>query len=191
VISDAIKQARPARLHILEKMLEAIDKPRTEVSPFAPRLLTMQINPDQIGMVIGPGGKQIKAITEKTTAKVDIQDDGTVTISAIDSDKAMQAKKMIEGITHVAEAGNVYMGKVTRVIPIGAFVEFMPGKEGMIHISQLADYRVNKVEDEVNLDDEVLVKVREIDSRGRVNLTRLGIHPDEAASAKAAAGIEE
>ena len=98
---------------------------------------------------------------------------------------------MIEGITHVAEAGNVYMGKVTRVIPIGAFVEFMPGKEGMIHISQLADYRVNKVEDEVNLDDEVLVKVREIDSRGRVNLTRLGIHPDEAASAKAAAGIEE
>lgn len=190
VIGDAINQARPARLHILEKMLEAIDKPREEVSPFAPRLLTMQINPEQIGMVIGPGGKQIKAITEKTSAKVDIQDDGTVTISAIDSDKALQAKKMIEGITHVAEAGNVYMGKVTRVIPIGAFVEFMPGKEGMIHISQLADYRVEKVEDEVNVDDEVLIKVREIDSRGRVNLTRLGIHPDEAAAAKAAAGIE-
>lgn len=191
VIGDAINQARPARLHILEKMLEAIDKPRSEVSPYAPRLLTMQINPDQIGMVIGPGGKQIKAITEKTTAKVDIQDDGTVTISAIDSDKALQAKKMIEGITHVAEAGNVYMGKVTRVIPIGAFVEFMPGKEGMVHISQLADYRVEKVEDEVNVDDEVLVKVREIDNRGRVNLTRLGIHPDEAAAIKSAAGVEE
>ncbi|MFK8184310.1 MAG: polyribonucleotide nucleotidyltransferase [Phormidesmis sp.] len=190
VISEAINQALPARLHILEKMLEALDKPREEVSPFAPRLLTMQINPDQIGMVIGPGGKQIKAITEKTTAKVDIQDDGTVTISAVDTDKAMQAKKMIEGITHVAKAGNVYMGKVTRVIPIGAFVEFMPGKEGMIHISQLADYRVNKVEDEVNVDDEVLVKVREIDNRGRVNLTRLGIHPDEAAAAKAEAGVE-
>lgn len=189
VIGEAINQARPARLHILEKMLEAIDKPRTEVSPFAPRLMTMQINPDQIGMVIGPGGKQIKAITEKTGAKVDIQDDGTVTISAIDSDKAQEAQKMIEGITHVAEAGNVYMGKVTRVIPIGAFVEFMPGKEGMVHISQLADYRVEKVEDEVNVDDEVLVKVREIDNRGRVNLTRLGIHPDEAAEAKSAAGV--
>ena len=111
-----------------------------------------------------------------------------MTISAIDSDKAKQAQKMIEGITHVAEAGNVYMGKVTRVIPIGAFVEFMPGKEGMVHISQLADYRVNKVEDEVNVDDEVLVKVREIDNRGRVNLTRLGIHPDEAEKAKSAAG---
>ncbi len=191
VIGDAINQARPARLHILEKMLEAIDKPRAEVSPYAPRLLTMQINPDQIGMVIGPGGKQIKAITEKTGAKVDIQDDGIVTISAIDSDKAKQAQKMIEGITHVAEAGNVYMGKVTRVIPIGAFVEFMPGKEGMVHISQLADYRVNKVEDEVNVDDEVLVKVREIDNRGRVNLTRLGIHPDEAEKAKSAAGVAE
>ena len=190
VISEAINKARPARLHILEKMLETIDKPRSEVSPYAPRLLTMQINPDQIGMVIGPGGKQIKAITEATTAKVDIQDDGTVTISAVDSDKAKQAMKMIEGITHVPEAGNVYMGKVTRVIPIGAFVEIMPGKEGMIHISQLADYRVNKVEDEVNVDDEVLVKVREIDNRGRVNLTRLGIHPDEAEKAKAAAGVE-
>ncbi|MEL6159198.1 MAG: polyribonucleotide nucleotidyltransferase [Cyanobacteria bacterium J06627_32] len=188
VISEAINQARPARLHILEKMLETIDKPRGEVSPYAPRLLTMQVKPDQIGMVIGPGGKQIKAITEATGAKVDIQDDGTVTISAVDSEKAQQAKKMIEGITHVPEAGNVYMGKVTRVIPIGAFVEIMPGKEGMIHISQLADYRVNKVEDEVNVDDEVLVKVREIDNRGRVNLTRLGIHPDEAEKAKAAAG---
>ena len=190
VISEAITQARPARLHILEKMLEALDKPREEVSPYAPRLLTMQINPDKIGAVIGPGGKQIKAITEKTGAKVDIQDDGTVTVSAVDSEKAMQAQKMIEGITHVPEAGNVYMGKVTRVIPIGAFVEFMPGKEGMVHISQLADYRVNKVEDEVNVDDEVLVKVREIDNRGRVNLTRLGIHPDEAAAAKAEAGVE-
>ncbi|MEL7071810.1 MAG: polyribonucleotide nucleotidyltransferase [Cyanobacteria bacterium J06581_3] len=190
VISEAINQARPARLHILEKMLGAIDKPREEVSPYAPRLLTMQVKPEQIGMVIGPGGKQIKAITEATGAKVDIQDDGMVTISAVDSEKAKQAQKMIEGITHVPEAGNVYMGKVTRVIPIGAFVEIMPGKEGMIHISQLADYRVNKVEDEVNVDDEVLVKVREIDNRGRVNLTRLGIHPDEAEKAKAAAGVE-
>lgn len=189
VIGEAINQARPARLHILGKMLGELDKPRTDVSPYAPRLLTMQVKPDQIGMVIGPGGKQIKAITEATGAKVDIEDDGTVTISAVDSDKAKQAQKMIEGITHVPEAGNVYMGKVTRVIPIGAFVEIMPGKEGMIHISQLADYRVNKVEDEVDVDDEVLVKVREIDNRGRVNLTRLGIHPDEAEKAKAAAGI--
>nr|WP_228021656.1 polyribonucleotide nucleotidyltransferase [Romeria gracilis] len=187
VIAKAIKQARPARLHILEKMLAAIDKPRAEVSEYAPRLLTIQIDPEQIGMVIGPGGKQIKSITEQTGAKVDIQDDGTVTISAIDSSKAKQAQVLIEGITHKPEAGNVYMGKVTRVIPIGAFVEYMPGKEGMIHISQLADFRVNKVEDEVNVGDEVLVKVREIDNRGRVNLTRLNIHPDEAAAAKEAA----
>ncbi|NEP17580.1 MAG: polyribonucleotide nucleotidyltransferase [Leptolyngbya sp. SIO4C1] len=190
VIAEAIKQAKPARLHILSKMLEAISAPREELSPFAPRLLTFKIDPDMIGMVIGPGGKQIKSITEQTGAKVDIQDDGTITIASLDSSKAKQAQALIEGITFKPEAGDVYMGKVTRVIPIGAFVEFKPGQEGMIHISQLADYRVAKVEDEVNVGDEVLVKIREIDNRGRVNLTRLNIHPDEAAKAKAAAGIE-
>ncbi len=189
IISQAIQQARPARLHILEKMLLAIDKPRTELSPFAPRLLTLKIDPDQIGMVIGPGGKTIKGITEQTGAKVDIDDDGTITVSAIDSEKAKKAVNIIQGMTRKLNEGDVYAGRVTRIIPIGAFVELLPGKEGMIHISQLADYRVGRVEDEVAVGDEVVVKVREIDSKGRVNLTRLGIHPDEAAAAREAAAM--
>lgn len=187
VIADAINQARPARMHILDRMLATIDKPREELSPFAPRLLTIKIDQDLIGMIIGPGGKTIKGITEQTGAKIDIEDDGTVTISAVDGGKAKQARGIIEGMTRKLSAGDVYIGRVTRIIPIGAFVEFLPGKEGMIHISQLADYRVGKVEDEVAVGDEVIIKVREIDSRGRVNLTRLGIHPDEAAAAREAA----
>ncbi|WP_035987089.1 polyribonucleotide nucleotidyltransferase [Leptolyngbya sp. KIOST-1] len=189
VIADAINQAKPARLHILEKMLATIDTPRTELSPYAPRLISFKIDPEMIGMVIGPGGKKIKGITEQTGAKVDIADDGTVTVSSIEGEKALQAKALIEAIVFKPSAGDVFVGKVTRVIPIGAFVEFMPGQEGMIHISQLADYRVAKVEDEVNVDDEVIVKVREIDGRGRINLTRLNIHPDEAAAAREAAAL--
>ncbi len=183
-IADAIQQARPARLHILEKMLEAIAEPRTEMSPYAPRLLTIKIEPEFIGLVIGPGGKTIKGITEETGAKVDIEDDGTVTVSAIDQDKAKRAIQMVKALTRRLHEGDVYLGRVTRIIPIGAFVEILPGKEGMIHISQLADYRVGKVEDEVGVGDEVVVKIRELDNKGRVNLTRLGIHPDEAAAAR-------
>ncbi|MBF1991330.1 polyribonucleotide nucleotidyltransferase [Fischerella thermalis] len=184
IISQAIHQARAARLHILEKMLETIDKPRTEMSPYAPRLLTLKIDQDMIGLVIGPGGKTIKGITEETGAKIDIEDDGTVTISAVDESKAKRAKGIIQGMTRKLNEGDVYVGRVTRIIPIGAFVEFLPGKEGMIHISQLADYRVGKVEDEVAVGDEVIVKVREIDNKGRINLTRLGIHPEQAAAAR-------
>ncbi|MDY7020721.1 MAG: polyribonucleotide nucleotidyltransferase [Cyanobacteriota bacterium] len=187
VIRQAVDQAKPARLHILESMLEAIQKPRSDLSPFAPRLLTMKIDPDLIGLVIGPGGKTIKGITEETGVKIDIDDDGTVTIASTDSDKAARACQIIQGMTRKLNEGDVYVGKVTRIIPIGAFVEVLPGKEGMIHISQLADYRVPRVEDEVAVGDEVIVKVREIDSKGRINLTRLNIHPDEAAAAKAAA----
>jgi polyribonucleotide nucleotidyltransferase len=187
VIKTAILQARPARLHILEKMLTAIAQPREEMSPYAPRLLTLRIDPDQIGLVIGPGGKTIKGITEETGAKIDIADDGLVTVSSIDAENAKRAATIIHNMTRKINAGDVYLGRVTRTIPIGAFVELIPGKEGMIHISQLADYRVGKVEDEVNVGDEVIVKVREIDGRGRLNLTRLNIHPDEAATARAAA----
>ncbi|ERT04722.1 polyribonucleotide nucleotidyltransferase [Lyngbya aestuarii BL J] len=188
VIAKAIHQAKPARLHILESMLEAIQKPRSDLSPFAPRLLTMKIDPDLIGLVIGPGGKTIKGITEETGVKIDIDDDGTVTIASTDSDKAARACQIIQGMTRKLNEGDVYVGRITRIIPIGAFVEVLPGKEGMIHISQLADYRVPRVEDEVAIGDEVIVKVREIDSKGRINLTRLNIHPDEAAAAKTAAG---
>jgi polyribonucleotide nucleotidyltransferase len=187
VIAQAINQAQPARLHILGKMLEAIASPRTELSPAAPRLLTVKIDPDMIGMVIGPGGKMIKSITEQTGCKIDIQDDGTVTIASNEGEGAKRARSIIEGMTRKLSEGDVYAGKVTRIIPIGAFVEFLPGKEGMIHISQLADYRVGKVEDEVAIGDAVVVKIREVDNRGRINLTRLGIEPEEAERAKATA----
>jgi len=190
VLAKAIEQAKGARLHILSKMLETIDLPRTETSPYAPRLLTIKIDSDMIGLVIGPGGKTIKGITEETGAKVDIEDDGTVTISAVDEAKAKKARNIIQGMTRKLNEGDVYIGRVTRIIPIGAFVEFLPGKEGMIHISQLADYRVGKVEDEVTVNDEVIIKVREIDNKGRINLTRLGIHPDQAAAAREAAAIK-
>jgi polyribonucleotide nucleotidyltransferase len=187
VIASAVNKALPARLHILSKMMEAIETPRDDLSPYAPRLMTLKIAPEQIGMVIGPGGKMIKSITEETGTKIDIDDDGTVTISGLDGAKAMRAKSIIEGMTKRLKEGDVYLGKVTRTIPIGAFVEFLPGKEGMIHISQLADYRVKTVEDEVNVGDEVVVKIREVDNRGRINLTRLGIHPEEAEAVRAAA----
>ena len=187
VIAQAIQQARPARLHILEKMLGAIAKPRPELSPYAPRLLTIKIDPEMIGLVIGPGGKTIKGITEQTGCKIDIADDGTVTIASNEGEKAERAKQMIYNMTRKLNEGEVYAGRVTRIIQIGAFVEVLPGKEGMIHISQLAEGRVGRVEDEVAVGDEVIVKVREIDSKGRLNLTRLGIHPDEAAAARRSA----
>ncbi|MDY6939109.1 MAG: polyribonucleotide nucleotidyltransferase [Cyanobacteriota bacterium] len=186
-IAQAIHQAKPARMHILEKMLEAIEKPREDLSPFAPRLMTIKIDPDLIGMVIGPGGKTIKGITEETGCKIDIEDDGTITISAVDGEKAKKARRIIQGMTRQVKAGDVFVGRVTRIIPIGAFVEFLPGKEGMVHISQIADYRVGKVEDELAVGDETIVKVREIDNKNRINLTRLNIHPDEAAAARKAA----
>ena len=188
-VAKAIQQAKPARLHILEKMVGTIDQPRSDLSPFAPRLVTMKIDPDLIGMVIGPGGKTIKSITEQTSCKVDIEDDGTVTIAAFDAKKAEKAKQLIHNMTRQLNEGEVYVGRVTRIIQIGAFVEVLPGKEGMIHISQLAEGRVGKVEDEVAVGDEIVVKVREIDVKGRLNLTRLGIHPDEAAAARKAAAL--
>jgi polyribonucleotide nucleotidyltransferase len=187
-IAEAINKAKPARAHILAKMLESIGQPRAEMSPYAPRLLTIRIEPEFIGLVIGPGGKTIKGITEETGAKVDIEDDGTVTVSALDQEKAKRAIQMVKALTRRLNQGDVYVGRVTRIIPIGAFVEILPGKEGMIHISQLADYRVGKVEDEVGVGDEVIVKIRELDNKGRLNLTRLGISPEEAAAAREGRG---
>ena len=187
VISEAIRKAQPARMHILEEMLKAIAEPRPELSPYAPRLLTMKIDPDLIGMVIGPSGKTIKSITEQTGAKIDIEDDGTIIIAAVEAEKAESARKMVYNITRKLNEGDVYVGKVTRIIDIGAFVEILPGKEGMIHISQLAEGRVSKVDDEVAVGDEIVVKIRGFDQKHRLNLTRLGIHPEEAAAARAEA----
>jgi polyribonucleotide nucleotidyltransferase len=186
-VRQAIEQAKAGRAHIMGKMLAVLAEPRAQLSPYAPRLLTLRIDPDLIGMIIGPSGKNIKGITEETGTKIDIEDDGTVTISSMGGDGAVRAKRIIEGMTRRVSSGDVYMGKVTRIIQIGAFVEFLPGKEGMIHISQLAEGRIGKVEDAVAIGDEIVVKIREIDSRGRYNLTRLGISPEEAAAARTAA----
>ena len=172
---------------ILEEMLKAIEEPRKELSPYAPRLLTMNIDPDLIGMVIGPSGKTIKSITEQTGAKIDIEDDGKVIIAAVEAEKAEMARKMVYNITRKLNEGDVYLGKITRIIDIGAFVEILPGKEGMIHISQLAEGRVGKVDDEVAVGDEIVVKIRGFDQKNRLNLTRLGIHPEEAAEARSEA----
>ena len=175
IISDAIKKARPARLHILEKMQAAIDKPQESLSPHAPRLLSFRIDPELIGTVIGPGGRTIKGITERTNTKIDIEDGGIVTIASHDGAAAEEAQKIIEGLTRKVHEGEIFSGVVTRIIPIGAFVEILPGKEGMVHISQLSEARVERVEDVVRQGDEVTVRVREIDSRGRINLTLRGV----------------
>jgi len=175
IISDAIKKARPARLHILEKMQAAIDKPQESLSPHAPRLLSFRIDPELIGTVIGPGGRTIKGITERTNTKIDIEDGGIVTIASHDGAAAEEAQKIIEGLTRKVHEGEIFSGVVTRIIPIGAFVEILPGKEGMVHISQLSEARVERVEDVVRQGDEVTVRVREIDCRGIINLTFRGV----------------
>jgi polyribonucleotide nucleotidyltransferase len=178
-VAEAINQARPARLHILQKMLEAIDKPRDTLSPHAPRLLSFRIDPELIGTVIGPGGRTIKGITERTNTKIDIEDTGIVTIASHDGAAAEEAQRIIDGLTRRVSEGEMFSGSVTRVIPIGAFVEILPGKEGMIHISQLSEARVETVEDVVNVGDQVTVRVREIDNRGRINLTLRGVPQQE------------
>ena len=156
-------------------MQKAIDKPQESLSPHAPRLLSFRIDPELIGTVIGPGGRTIKGITERTNTKIDIEDGGIVTIASHDGAAAEEAQKIIEGLTRKVHEGEIFSGVVTRIIPIGAFVEILPGKEGMVHISQLSEARVERVEDVVRQGDEVTVRVREIDSRGRINLTLRGV----------------
>ena len=153
-------------------MLEVLKQPRTELSPFAPRIITMDIDPDKIRDVIGPGGKTIKKIIEETGVSIDIEDDGKVLIAAVDMSAGQKAVHIIETLVRDVEVGGSYMGKVTRLMNFGAFVEILPGKEGLVHISQLALERVAKVEDVVKVGDEILVKVTEIDRQGRINLSR-------------------
>ncbi len=181
IMKVALEQARQGRLFILEQMAKAIAEPRTELSPWAPRIVTFFIDKDQIGTVIGPGGKMIRSIIEETGATIDIEDSGLVTITSTDGEGAARAKEIIERLTRKIERGMVVLGKVVRVIPIGAFVELFPGKDGMVHISQLAPQRVQTVEDVVKVGDEVLVKVVDIDERGRINLTIKGVSNEERA----------
>lgn len=172
VIRTAIDNARKARLTLLEHMKNTIAAPRKELSKYAPRIISMNIDPEKIRDVIGSGGKVINKIIADTGVKIDIEDDGRVFICAPDSESGKRAQKIIEGIVKEVEPGEIYLGKVTRVTNFGAFVEVLPGKEGLVHISKLSNERVAKVEDVVNVGDEVLVKVTDIDSQGRINLSR-------------------
>ena len=170
ILRTALEQARQGRLYILDKMLAVIDKPRAEISKYAPKIITFTINPDKIKDVIGSGGKTINKIIEETGAKIDIEDDGQVFIATPDSDMAEKAKQIILNIAEDLEVGKIYSGKVARIMNFGAFVDIAPGKEGMIHISKLSSKRVEKVEDVVNIGDEVEVEVIKIDNKGRVDL---------------------
>lgn len=177
ILSTALKQAKEGRMFILGKMLAVIDAPRPELSQYAPRIISMQIPVDKIREVIGSGGKVINKIIEDTGVKIDIEDDGMVYIASVDADSAQKAKKIIEGIVRDIEVGDVYTGKVTRIMNFGAFMELPNGKEGLIHISKLAYDRVEKVEDVVKIGDTVEAKVIEIDNQGRIDLSRKAMLP--------------
>ncbi|MCM3128764.1 polyribonucleotide nucleotidyltransferase [Paenibacillus provencensis] len=175
ILSDALTQAREGRMHILGKMMEAIQTPRETLSPYAPKILTMYINPDKIRDVIGAGGKVINKIIEETGVKIDIEQDGRVFISSADQEMNDKARAIIEGIVREVVVGEIYVGKVKRVEKFGAFVEVLPNKEGLVHISQLSTERVAKVEDVVAVGDSITVKVTEIDQQGRINLSRKAV----------------
>ena len=172
LLTEAIKRAREGYLFILDKMLEVIREPRAALSDFAPRIITLQIDPDKIREVIGPGGRIINKIIAETGAEIDIEPDGKIFIVAVDAEAGQKARQIIENLTADVEPGRVYLGKVTRTEKYGAFVEILPGKEGLVHISQLERFRVNKTEDVVNVGDQIPVKVIDIDEKGRINLSR-------------------
>jgi len=178
ILRQALSQALDGRLFILGKMLETLPQPRAELSEYAPKIISFMINPEKIAEVIGPRGKMINKIIEETGVKIDIEDDGSVFIATNDAAAAAKARRLIEGIAKDVEVGEVYMGKVVRMMNFGVFVELLPGKDGMIHISKLAKGRVEKCEDVVKIGDEIEVKVAEIDSQGRVNLIRNDIEYD-------------
>jgi polyribonucleotide nucleotidyltransferase len=179
ILTRALEQAHRGRMFILDRMLETIAEPRKDLSPFAPRIIQFTIHPDKIREVIGSGGKTINKIIAETGVKIDIEDDGRVFIASPDQAASASARKMIEAIVHDIEVGEVFLGKVVRILPIGAFVELKPGKDGLVHISKLSNKRVEKVEDVVSIGDEILVRVTEITPQGKINLTRKGLLPED------------
>jgi polyribonucleotide nucleotidyltransferase len=172
IMRTALQQAKVGRLHILGKMIETLGAPRQNLNPFAPRIISMKISQDKIKDVIGSGGKVIRSIVEQTGAKIDIEDDGTINIASADEAAANKAKEIIKGIVQEAEVGKLYMGKVRKIMDFGAFVEIFPGTDGLLHISQISERRLEKVTDELKEGDEVLVKVLEIDRQGKIRLSR-------------------
>jgi len=172
IIRDGLEKARIARLFILDKMTTVMPAARSEMSAYAPRIITIKINPEKIRDIIGKGGATIRKIQEDTGTEINVEDDGTVEIAAINADNSRAAIQMIEGLTREVEVGGLYLGKVTRIMGFGCFVEILPGKEGLVRIGELADYHVPTVEDVVSVGDEIMVVVIEIDRQGRVNLSR-------------------
>ena len=175
IMEEAFAQARDGRIFILGKMAETITQPRADISLYAPRIIAIKINPEKIGALIGPGGKNIRSITEDTGCKIDIEEDGTVRIASTDGEAAKRAIARIEAVTKEVEVGQVYLGKVVRIMPYGAFVQILPGKDGMVHVSELADYDVRNVEDVVSMGDEINVMVTDIDRMGKVSLSRRAV----------------
>lgn len=186
ILEEALTQAKKGRLQILDSMLATIGEPKTELSEFAPKILTMSINPNKIRDVIGPSGKQINQIIDETGVKIDIEQDGSVFISSIDASMNEKAKKIIEDLVREVEVGQMYLGTVKRIEKFGAFVELFKGKDGLVHISELAEERTNKVEDAVSIGDQIMVKVKEIDRQGRVNLSRKAVLLEEKERAEKA-----
>ncbi|MEP6848266.1 MAG: S1 RNA-binding domain-containing protein, partial [Acidobacteriota bacterium] len=188
ILQEALEQARKGRLHILEIMAKAIEKPREDISEYAPRIITLMINPEKIRDVIGKGGSVIRALTEETGAKIDISDDGTILIATADGEVAKEVIARIKAITAEAEIGETYMGTVSRIVDFGAFVEIMPGLDGLLHISEISDRRVKDVRDELKEGQQILVKC--IGKEGnKVKLSRKAVLTEE--KAKGAAGGDE
>jgi polyribonucleotide nucleotidyltransferase len=174
IMKEALEQAKEGRMFLLDKMNEAISEPRAELSPYAPRITTITVPTDKIREIIGPGGKVIRGITDQTGCKIDIHDDGTVNIFAVDGDAAKRALQMIQDIAAVAEVGKTYLGKVVRIADFGAFVEIFPGTDGLLHISEISENRVANVRDELNEGDQILVKVLALDGN-RIKLSRKAV----------------
>jgi polyribonucleotide nucleotidyltransferase len=188
LMAETIEKARIARMHILAEMAKTLAAPRKEISKYAPRIETIKINPEKIGALIGPGGKNIKKLVEESGCEIDIEDDGTVNIFSVSPEGMKIALDAINGMTAEAEIGKTYRGKVVTIKEFGCFVEFLPGKDGLVHISELANFRVKKTEDIVKMGDEIWVKCLGVDEKGRVRLSRRAAMEDRD---KEVAGKEE
>jgi polyribonucleotide nucleotidyltransferase len=185
IMSKALEQARQGRMHILGEMAKTISEPRKAMSSFAPRIVTIRIPVDKIRDVIGPGGKTIRSIIERTGVKIDVEDDGKVNVASSDGDSAQKAIGIIQELTATPELNKTYMGKVQRITDFGAFVEIMPGTDGLLHVSEIATHRVKDVRDELKEGQQILVKVINIDPTGKIRLSRKALLQEEAAKAGA------